>query len=502
MATKVYLSGDKVIVDKVGNPVLSIPQYRAKFQYFGIAPIDSLDDYTDIKLLDTITLEAIEDNISQIQDQAGVFIGSNDDVLKYLENFIFISDSYIIPADIDVVAALDLDAAGSLTVAQKNILGNYVQDVNNLPYLLDRRQGGTGSQVYNQGEVSLSVSANNDYALSQSFQVHPYFAGKSQRVEMTFDNMGIEAGVIKKVGYFDSDRVAPYNTSLDGFYLEMDGTTYNIVIANANTGLEIRIPKANWDNQTDVLDLSKFSVMTMDFLYLGGSSVRFFFKIENKGFVLFHTYNHANVVNGTIVSSPNLPVRWEIRSTGGAGSFKQVCASVNSSGQRDLLTGTQLATPISPERVNANIVNTAYMLKAIRLDPTIGLDKALLTLGASAMATSNDNLFLDIRINPTIGGAPLTWINLQDENATNLGIQYANPDTTGNPSTTTITGGMIIWSSFMGDRIRNLASGGIGLNRKLGISLDGIPDVLTLNVIPASGGANADVYGTLNPTIN
>ncbi len=280
----------------------------------------------------------------------------------------------------------------------------------------------------------------------------------------------------------------------------MDGTTWNLVIANADLGTEVRVPRANWDNQTDTLDLSKFNVMAVDFLYLGGTSVRLFFKVEDKGFVLFHEYTHAGIQTGTIVKSPTLPVRWEIRSTGGTGTLGQICASVNSSGQQELI-GTQLSTPVSSFVVNANVVNTKYMLKAIRFDSSKGLNKSLLALGASAMAITNDNLFLDVRINATIAGPALVWNDFTDENGTVLGIQYADPDNN-NPTQNTVTGGMSVWSSFMGDRIRSLASAGIALNRKIGVDLDGVADILVLTVTPVQGGNNADVYGTLNPSIN
>lgn len=392
-----------------------------------------------------------------------------------------------------------LDAAGRQPVSQDNILGSYVMDVNDLPYLLDRK--GTGTQTYSNGRVGMSVTAGQ-YAVCQSYKVHPYFAGQSHSIEITFDEMNIQADVVKKIGLFDSVRSAPYNSDLDGFYLEMDGSTYNFVIANANTGLEVRIPQSNWDNQDDLpdLDLSKFNVMSIDFLYLGGTQVRLFFYLNGK-FTLFHTYKHAGVIAGTIVQSPTLPVRWEIRSSTGSGTLGQICADVSSSGEVQLI-GTQVSTPTSTNRVNANNAGVAYMLKAIRLNPTIGLDKGLLSLSAAAMCVTNDDQFVAIYINPTVAGSPLTWIDMQDENGNNLGIQYADPDITGNPSTTTVTGGMQIFGQYMGDRVREIKTDGVALNRGLGIDLDGNVDIMVLTVEPLPGGTNADVYGVLTATIN
>jgi hypothetical protein len=489
MGMKVYLSGDVVVVDKTGNPILNIPQDRSKYVIEG-------DDITIFDIL--LSDEQRTNVITGVQDSGGTPIGNTNDVIKYLTDFIprgdFADEPENTPVDIKDPAP---DADGSLPVSQKTILGNYVMDKHELPYLLDRRQ--TGTQVWTNGRVAMSVGVGQ-YAVCQSFQSHPYFAGKAQTIELTFDAFDIEANVTKRIGYFDSSRVAPYTASFDGFYLEMDGTTYNLVIKNALAATTITIPQYDWDNQSTPLDLSKFNIMKLDFLYLGGSALRLFFYVDDT-FVLFHTYTHAGESTGTIVSSPTLPIRWEIRSSTGTGSMGQICADVTTSGQVALI-GTQTTTPTSLNRVNANVAGTRYMLKAIRLSPTIGLSKSLLNLAASTMSATNDDIHMSVIMNPSVAGPALTWIEMQDETGQDLGIQYAEPDIVGNASVTVVTGGQLIWGAYMGNQTRELSPEGIGLNRKPGISLDLVPDILVLCGQPLPTGSNADLYGVLTVSIN
>jgi len=395
------------------------------------------------------------------------------------------------------IASVEKNAANTQPVAQSTILGNYLMDFNNIQGLLDRRQSGTASQTYASGVSTMSVGSG-EYAVCQSFQTHPYFTGKSHEIEITFDNFQNQANVVKKVGYFDTDRSAPYNTNYDGFYLESDGSTYNIVIANGNTGTENRVPITSWDNKdlANSINFTNFTVMKIDFLYLGGTSFRFFFKTQN-GWELAHTYNHANVFTGTIVKSPTLPVRWEIRSTTGSGTLGQICASVNTAGSIDLV-GNRLTTPTNTNPVNANSTGIKYMLAAVRLKD---VRKAILSIESSVLSSTNDNIFVSLIGNGTIAGSP-TWTEFSDDTGQLLGVEYALGDTLGSPSATTVTGGYEIWGGYLSDRGRVLATDGVSINRKLGFSLDGVADIVALCVEPLAGGTNADVYGNITFSTN
>ena len=77
---------------------------------------------------------------------------------------------------------------------------------------------GTGLNTYDENKMALGVLANQ-YEIYQSRRFFPYFSGKSQLVELTFDHFDTQAGVIKRAGYFHSSVVAPYDEAYDGSWL-------------------------------------------------------------------------------------------------------------------------------------------------------------------------------------------------------------------------------------------------------------------------------------------
>lgn len=393
-----------------------------------------------------------------------------------------------------------LDAGGALAVSNKTTLGSYVMDTNNISTQLSRQ--GTGTQTYSNGVSTMSVTSGQ-YAVCQSRQIHPYLAGKAQECEITVDRFNLEADVIKRAGLFTSARTAPYNTAYDGFFFEADGVggEYNLCIANTNSGTVTRISQTDWDNPNVSNFGANFNIFKIDFLYLGGSQVRFWI-FNNGAFELLHTYKHANNFAGTICKSPNLPVRWEIRSGTGVGSMGQICATVTTGGSLNKV-GRTISVPVSTNVVNANTAGVAYLLKAIRLSNTTGLYKTMMDFLVTTLSSAADDLWVDVRFNATVAAPALTWLNINDENGVATGLQYANADTANNPSLNTVTGGTVIYGDFIGsvNRTPNLVNL-MDLIRKPGFDLNGVADILTLNVTPLITGTNADVFGNFNVTLN
>ncbi len=380
----------------------------------------------------------------------------------------------------------NLDAAGALMVANKSVLGNYVQNVDELPLLLHRINSGTATQSWANGVVTMNTSGT-DYAICQSYKRHIYLGGKSQQMDITFSRMGIQADVIKRVGYFSSSTTAPYAANKDGFYLEMDGTTYNIVIAKG--GVLTTIPRASWDDPLDGtgvsgvnLDLNLFTEMTFKFLYLGGTSLEISF---NAGGVVYiaHTYKNSSVTSNTFVNSPVQPVRWEMISTGGAGTFDQVCAAVSIGGVNDLV-GYPRSIDLGSSFVNADDTALNYLIAAVRLN---ALDEIAFEFMGECISTTNDSFIQRFILNPTIASPP-TWNSLSSS-----GIEYALGDTVGT-SSTTITGGTQLAGGY-GDS-SSVASLTANSLFQLGADLDGNSDVIALCVQPIS--SNLDIRGTVN----
>ena len=267
---------------------------------------------------------------------------------------------------------------------------------------------GTGSATYSDNGVTLSVTAGQ-YLVRQGRFFCPYFSGKPQIVELTSINMQNQEGLVKRMGYFSSNAVAPYDSGKDGVWLEADGTSYRL-ITSRNGAVIHNIPWTSWDNYDLVknYDWSKFSAVEMDFLWLGGAGLRFFLVVDGQ-FQLIHTIkNHAGDRDGLIFNSPNQPVRYEIRSTTGTGSLRSVCSQVATEGGTPNESGEGLSwySPL----LTCNSVGQVYALVGARLQVAQRNRFVPVTQFGGALST-NDTGILMLLLNPALS-TPLTWTNV------------------------------------------------------------------------------------------
>jgi hypothetical protein len=197
-----------------------------------------------------------------------------------------------------------------------------------------------------------------------------------------------------------------------------------------------------------------------------------------------HTIESSNINASTFVDSPVLPIRWEIRSTTGAGSLGQICGAVATGGAVDIV-GFPRSIDTSSSFINANNTNNTYLIAALRLNNPKAVGFGFL---GEALGTTSDPFIKRFILNPTFGTAP-TWTALA-----NSGFDYAL-GASGNPSSTTVTGGTILNTGFVSDRSR---AGTLEANSLFqpGISINGTVDILAFCVQPI--GANLDIRGGIN----
>lgn len=226
---------------------------------------------------------------------------------------------------------------------------------------------GTGTATYSENSIIMSVTAGQ-YLVRQSKVFCNYFSGKPQEIEATSINFKAQAGVVKRVGYFSSNTVAPYASNYDGMFLEsyMVGAVENYDFVIMRDGVEkSRISWRDFKNQDHLLgiDWAGFNAFDFDFLWLGGIAARL--SLANKGeFSCVHKINHAGTgAAQTITLNPNQPVRYEIRSTTGSGYMTSVCSQVGTEGAGN---ETGEALDIAGISVSANSVGTIYALLAVR----------------------------------------------------------------------------------------------------------------------------------------
>lgn len=266
---------------------------------------------------------------------------------------------------------------------------------------------GTGTFTFTGNKVNMVVTAGQ-YCIRQSRRRMPYFSGYPQIIEQAFDNFNIEANVVKRIGYFSSNEVAPFQTSRDGFWLEMDGITYRLKAERSGTP-SVNVPFADWDNYSllSAYDFNNFSAIYFDFLWLGGAALRIWVCTADKGWVLGHSVSYIGNNQDTICTSPNQPLRYEIVSSTGTGDMRYICSQVSVGGNVDKLG---FATPyINTAAIACNTIGTIYVLQGFKKNATYrDIAIKLISIGCINAATTDTGMLLFLR-NPTLS-APLVYV--------------------------------------------------------------------------------------------
>lgn len=266
---------------------------------------------------------------------------------------------------------------------------------------------GTGTATYGSNKVNLSVTSGQ-YEIRQTKRFNQYFSGKSNLIECTFDGFQTQANITKRIGYFSSNAVAPYDSNFDGLFIEDNGTIKSLK-AYRNGTLTIDVPFTSMDNYSAIASYNwtNFTVIAFDFLWLGGAAIRFFVKTAN-GFELIHTVNYAGSASDTFILSPNQPIRYEVRSTTGTGSLRYICSQVATEGSID--EGGKTLSLYNPTSITTNTVGTIYALKSVKKQVAYR-DIAVQILDISVSVTATDDTgILMLIVNPTLS-APITYAN-------------------------------------------------------------------------------------------
>lgn len=384
----------------------------------------------------------------------------------------------------------NIDAFGRLrTSAVQNLVDiKHVYDKN--PLQVNEVTAGTATSIFSQefARVRMSTSSNNDLVIRQTKTRPIYQPGKSQLFEASFSNLALETNVIKRVGGFDSFTGSPYNSGFDGFFLESNGVTNVISFQLWRSGTTIFSADTTvWDDS--VFDPNNFNwsntnLMMVDYQWLGVGRVRFGFSLSGQT-VYFTEHNCANEEPNVYMSSPNQPIRYEIRQVGaGSGYFDMICSQVSTEGALNGLystVGIQHQTTTTLQTSDTKYPYIGYRLKQNYHGVTSQYNSL------SVLNTSNDNYLLTIEFNPTISTTP-TWIDIP-----NSPFQYAIFAGT---TTATITSPGHIMTSLIGQAGTSaLTTLKVDDNQiRVGININGILDEMWICITPL--GANATFLGT------
>ena len=273
--------------------------------------------------------------------------------------------------------------------------------------------GGTSVFNANQGLVDLNVTASSGSSVTrETFKVFSYQPGKSLLILTTFVMSPAKTGLTQRVGYYGDEN---------GFYLEQEDSTVAFIRRSLITGSTVETPvvQADWNgDRLDgsgasgiTLDLTKAQILWMDMEWLGVGSVRMGF-IINGEYIVCHTFQHANLITSTYITTASLPLRYEIENTAntsGASTLKQICSTVISEGGYELRGEARcIATSITAP-YNMTVAGTYYPLVSIRLKSAY-LDGVVVPTGISCLPISTGTYeWKLIEGGVTTGG---TWTSL------------------------------------------------------------------------------------------
>ena len=388
----------------------------------------------------------------------------------------------------------NFDAFGRLRVSNPQTIfdAKTVYDAQPL-YFAEQQTGGAAAGVWSASNASVALTvAANQTSVRQSRRYLNYQPGKSQLIFLTFNLNGIVANTIKRAGYYEGDGGVPPG---NGFFLELSGGVASLHRRSSSSTASVSVNQASWNldpmNGSGpsgvTLDFSDVQILVLDFEWLGVGSARMGFVINGQ-IIYAHRFDCANVNQAVYMSTPNLPVRWEIQGLAGlvgTDSINCICASVNSEGGIEA-TGSPFGV-YSPRSTNvAN--NAATTLLSIR--HRAGFERVtIIPTQVGPITAGNGASQWELLYNPTFAVAP-GW-------ATSRG--FCDIDT---PAVTAAAGQATIGpnTAVIAAGVFSQNTGAVELNFRdttltLGADVAGVSDVISLVVTNVSGGAEQYLAG-------
>jgi len=307
---------------------------------------------------------------------------------------------------------------------------------------------GSGSVIYipAQSSANLHVTSTlNDFVARESRFVFNYQPGKSLLTMCTFVMNPAKSGLVQRVGYFGTDN---------GYYIQLGSNTSpttlfsNVYIVERSNSLstvtETVVGQESWNgDRLDgsgasgiSLDITKSQIFYTDIEWLGVGSVRIGVVI-NGTFINCHTFNHANLIPYTYITTACLPIRYEIfnrAATSGTSNLTQICSTVLSEGGYE--PKEQLFCQLGPAAGLSLSSTTRVPLISIRLAPGRLDAIAVIKQLNVAVSTNNDLVQWSLILNGTLSGAT-SWGAHAD--STNVQVDTGS---------TAITGGRMIEMGF------------------------------------------------------
>jgi len=405
-------------------------------------------------------------------------------------------NSNLVSEGIVFAPSTNFDSFGRLRVSEPFTLfdSSHRYDDNDLWSTL-AATGGTAVFNADQGLVDLNVTADSGSSVTrESIKVFAYQPGKSLLVLNTFVMSAPKTGLTQRVGYYGDEN---------GFYLEQEDNTIAFVKRSIVSGSLVETPvtqnswngdKLNGSGPSGLtLDLTKAQILWMDLEWLGVGSVRVGF-IINGEFIVCHTFQHANLITSTYITTASLPLRYEIfnsAETSETSTLKQICSTVISEGGYELRGKQQsIGTSILSPRTFA-VAGTYYPIVGIRLQTT-RLDAIVVASAVSILGLGNGKSYQWRIVNGNVSISGGSWVPAGGDSS----VEY-------NVTGTSATGGRILASGFVnssnqGSPSINILKEALFANQLERNGLSGVPYEFVIEVAVATTSGGEGVYASID----
>lgn len=344
------------------------------------------------------------------------------------------------PVEIATSNSPSSDAFGRFRTSQVFTLNDFKQvHANHNELIWTTGSVGSGSIDHNPNRASAILTVHTgsgDERIRQTKRHFRYQPGLSYLISTTGVIGPEKANVRKRMGYFNST---------DGIYLQLSGSALSLVERNSVSGSAANtvVNQSDWNLDTldgtgtsgVTLDPSKAQIFLIDFQWLGVGRVRCCF-FAGGNIIAVHEFIHANQLESVYMSTPNLPIRWEITNeaeTASPTTTEQICFSVMSEGEVQADSGIVRS---ANRGVTAQSVSTAKIpLISLRLQSGSAAANISDIHSQIVSVTAADFLWEAI-LNPTVSDAA-TWVVIDDS--------VVEVDTTRSGS---VTGGTVLASGY------------------------------------------------------
>lgn len=234
-----------------------------------------------------------------------------------------------------------LSGFGSLNVSQPSAIGVYESSSGTYDSLFSIETVSGGQSLYDDighGTLLTTTGTNGSAVKRTTNRYHYYLPGSSNIVVMTTScgDTG-KTGNARRWGAFDDQ---------DGVYFELYESSINAVIRSSTTGTiaESKVAKTSWNtDKLDgtgksgmTLDITKINLWWIDYQWLGSGRVRFGVFDKSGARIVCHVFENAGQWTVPYMRTGTLPLATEninFGSTGSTSQLRESCLAIYTEGK-------------------------------------------------------------------------------------------------------------------------------------------------------------------------